>query len=247
MFPFLSVLCCIIGVLTLFLVIMLGTRVISAEKQIVELGKPPPEPVRRRHGLEDGIDDATYDALDQQAARLAGELAQREQDRVVLERMLQDLEALIELKRDEIAASPSRKPPVLQPLDQPDRVRPVPETDPSINVFRVVKKPVFIEISADGYLVQPSKQKFPRLVAKDDKSPLEFGPELKRFLTASHGKRGKEYLLLLIHPNGSKAYDEFRAALGKDFNKADAKPGEKIDVGIEPFSRDWEFVGSLNE
>lgn len=255
LFPFLSVLCCMIGVFMLFLVAILSTRVIDAQEE--EARQPPPRPREQKHGNAaetdpDSIDAESYRLLEQRLIELTGQLTSRRAERDELERRLDALRAALDAKRDELAVGQPVKGRRPVELDKPDPVRPVP--DPN---FRVPKKPVYIEVNAEGYLVQPGKVRYPPLTKKrvKDEDVYMASREFKQFLVGIDENRQRQYVLILVHPSGAEGYWALRNYLLREFHdveKSQFQVGNiiyertttkhRIDVGSEPFSRDWQFI-----
>ncbi|HUG92360.1 MAG TPA: hypothetical protein VML55_16090 [Planctomycetaceae bacterium] len=246
MFPFLSVLCSVIGVLMLLIAMVASTRVLQAQAEL------PPEPPKPQ-GVEDGVDDATYRRLEAEMDRLTGELATRLIQRDALLRRERELIALLEAKTDAWAIpQPARHDPV--ELDHPDRVAIVPDERWTVN-----KRPIRIEVHAEGYVVHPQKLAFPPVQergAGDDRK-FDADRELRVFLETVDKNRDREYLLLLVHPNGVGALKALREYLLQEFSitTTEDRPGpvpgtilritrvqNRINVGVEPFSRDWLLI-----
>jgi len=224
MFPFLSVLCSIIGVLMLLMLTIMVTRVIEAEDV-----PPVAEPAGKRTGKRDSLDNERYEQLQAQLAELSGQLSRRRTERLQLERLQQQLVALHETKKDEFDFAPARRRRI--DLDAPDPVRVVPDAN-----LPVPKKPIFIEVTAEGYLVQPQKTRFAAVERRKDGSLVHLSDALTEFLDGVNHNRARDYLVLLIHPNGAEAFHALRFYLRKQ------KP--EIDFGVEPFSNAWEFIQS---
>src|SRR5690242_14783413 len=72
MFPFLSVLCSIIGVLMLFILMILGNRVIGSDQ-------PEPVAAPQGEGQQGGVSDEELKQLQIEIARLVRELEQSQQ------------------------------------------------------------------------------------------------------------------------------------------------------------------------
>ena len=257
LFPFLSVLCCMIGVFMLFLVVILCARVIEADdegqakrqKMIRKIQQDRDDATGTSEaGDRDSIDAETYLALDQRLSELTGQLASRHAARDELAQRLDALQATLDAKRDELALGqlvPNQHPIA---LDKPDPVRPVPDAR-----FRVAKKPVFVEVKAEGYLVQPEKKLYPPLTKKTVGKTDHYtaSREFKQFLEGIDKDRQQRYLLILTHPNGIEGYLALRSYLEQDFNeKVQFQRGlityeltkSRIDLGVEPFSQDWQFI-----
>ena len=235
LFPFLSVLCSVIGVMMLMMMFVMSTRVIEATPT-----EPPPPPPGQK-GIEDGVDQQTYDGLDQEIGRLETELNERLQQRDALLQQYQRLLAVLDEKRTQLDVpdlSRRRKPIEL------DRGIPVEvEEDPE---HAVDKQPTFVEVRAEGYLVHPSKESFPAITLGDSSSGVLFeaDPALARFLRAFSKRSGNEYLVLLIHPNGTEAFSNLRRYIrSKNYlENPEAARGGEIELGWEPFSREWEVI-----
>src|SRR5690349_13921781 len=90
LFPFLSVLCCMIGVMLLMITVILGTRVLDAEGI-----KPPPYPVRTGGPSGDGeeqVDEKTYAELEEQVDGLARRFRDRQRERHQLQEKVDQLQ-----------------------------------------------------------------------------------------------------------------------------------------------------------
>ena len=111
LFPFLSVLCTVIGVLVLFIVLILSTRVVEEDERFRRVAahnrKPKPG---REHVLEQGIDPQTFAALEAELSRVQHALAAREDERLRLKRKLDGLENLLEVKKTEMEVPLTRRP-----------------------------------------------------------------------------------------------------------------------------------------
>ena len=100
MFPFLSVLCSIIGVLMLFMLMIIASRVVGQQTPAPALGPPPPPPPPVEQ-LEPGVSEEDYARLDEQIRRQAALLNERVNELQNLKRTVEQLEDLIETKEDE--------------------------------------------------------------------------------------------------------------------------------------------------
>lgn len=263
LFPFLSVLCCMIGVLMWYIVGILSTRVIEAEDDVRASAK-------QTQGIgpngEEQIDEATYQELMRQADALEETVRDRQQARQELQAKIEQLQALIEAKQDELAAQRllARRDPIK--LDEPDPVRPVPDER-----FSVGKQPVYVEISAEGYLFQPESRKFPsiekraagskkpEMMMRGERKADEYvaSDELHKFVEEIDKQHERRYLLLLIHPNGVENYHSFRSWLTQSFGverRESISPimvrvwrEPRLNLGIEPFSRDWQIISTKTD
>ncbi len=229
MFPFLSVLCTVIGVLVLFIVLILSTRVVVEDEKFraTEEHKRKLRP-GREDVIEEGIDPQDHALLEAELARLERMLDDRELERNRLKRKLANLESALEFKRTELFI-PLTKKPRPKPLTQPEPVNMVPAEGRQIRL-----QPILVEVSSRGYTIHPSKQSFPAIETQDkDGGGFEFtiDPKLKQFLRGVDQQRKKEYLVFLIHPNGISSFDAMRYYLDAHH--------DKIRRGWEPFSRNW--------
>ncbi len=242
LFPFLSVLCCVIGTMMLLMVTVMSTRVVEADEQVTEREKG-----KGANAQEDAIDDSTYDQLSEELDRLAGILAVRLNERDELLASEQRLTALIEEKKDSIMVPPlGGRDPV--ELDRPEPVEIVPDASST-----VTKDPVYVEVKAEGYLVHREDELYPPVTKSGTMDNPRFSAVagLTRFLTSIDERRDSEYLLLLVHPNGVEALKNLREYLLQDFGEQKQEnrglfivswTADRIGVGVEPFSRDWELI-----
>jgi hypothetical protein len=238
MFPFLSVLCTVIGVLVLFIVLILSTRVIEQEELVrkTEAHQRRPTP-GDPSAVEQGIDPATFDQLAAELERLKGVLAQRQDERLRLSRKLAGLEDLLEYKKtQQLKVDVTRGREFVKP--EPVVVVEESAAEGPADAFKVTLKPQLVEVSAQGYTLHPSRQAFPAIAApagaETDPLKLQVAPELKALLAGIDRNKSKEYLVFLIHPNGVQAFDNMRLYL--------IQHHPEIRLGWEPFSREWIVV-----
>lgn len=242
LFPFLSVLCSVIGVLLLFIVLVLSTRVIAEEERYEETRDyQRPRGPGMADAVEGGIDQHSFAELEAEAKRLTDLLQQRQEKRDALTRKMQALEDLIEFRKTEflIPAIITRPPE----FDKPVPVAIVPDQG-----YKVDLRPIFVIVSDEGYVVQPSKQTFPVIkaeqiakaaAAKKGAAPRKgdavrpgVDPVLAKYLRNLNPK--KEYLVFLLQPNGVAAFDEMLSYLETKH--------KDLRVGYEPFARNWVFA-----
>lgn len=247
MFPFLSVLCVVIGILMLFMIVIIGTRVIGAEAEELVVYRMP-----RDFGLDDasedqapGIPEEQHRALSDTIRRLTTHLIHQQKLYGVLRQQHAQLEDLIEIKRDELAQIEGFDPaaPVVHgPIGEQEKVKVVPDRR-----RKVLKKAILVEVTAEGYVVHPEETKYATEELDQNDSPLQ------RFIKNVDGRRDKQYLLLLLHPSGVKAYEKLDEYLKKTYKKTvkfDIIPGlvwkevevSRIDLGVEPFSPYWRLI-----
>jgi hypothetical protein len=240
MFPFLSVLCTVIGVLMLLIVMVVSSR---AERVEPERGQSPPPalpPVEATVSHESGLDDQQYQQIMDQILQLAGTLGERQQELLELNQSILELEDLIAAKEDEsfeIARGEGLLPGV--ELEKPEDVAFVPVTNQ-----RVTKQPQYVEVTADAYIAQPGNQQFAAGELQDPNSPL------CKFLQQMDQDREKKYLVFLIHPNGVHGYQDIEEYLLEHYPHPEIEHRgtlSRIDMGKEPFSRGWQFVRQQDE
>jgi len=233
MFPFLSVLCTVIGVLVLFIVLIMSTRVLQQDElhQKVEAHERRPQP-GSPDAVEQGIDPATYSALEAELASLHTLLKQRTAEREHLARKLTSLEDLLQFKSTQqlIPHEPTRGRELVKP--EPVVLVEAKDGVPA-DGFQVRLFPILVECGLNEYTMYPSRETFP-VITRSKEEEVELCPKLRKFLSDVARRSKREYLLFLIHPNGVEAFDSIRLYVRK--NHSD------IRVGWEPFSREWIVV-----
>jgi hypothetical protein len=222
LFPFLSVLVAVIGILILNLVSVITTRVIGLQDSGAVV--PPGE-----------IDEAQYREIDERVGRLRVQMARNKKTCRDLEQAVRELDSVLQTRDDAAAlgwTAPEDAFPGLK-LASPVEVRIVP--DPARTDRRT---PIPVEVTADGYVVRSERgsEQLPSLT-RDDKPMRQFLERLDR-------DRDGSYLLLLMHPDGVINYRLLRALLTREFGQDVDVEGRKerasrIGVGVEPFDRDW--------
>jgi hypothetical protein len=228
MFPSLSVLCAVIGVMVLFIVLILSTRVVESDERYRAKKNSPKQAVAGTPDADiEGIDSDTYRDLEQQLKQLSELLDERESALVTLSSKLAGLEDLLEYKKTEQMVQVKKHAP--RELAQPEPVAMVPDQG-----YKVPLQPIFLEVKSDGYTVRPSGDHFAPVTstgAVNDLSKIVAPPELHAFVADVAAKQNKEYLVFLVHPNGVQAYQMIRRYLIRDY--------DSIRIGWEPFSRVW--------
>ena len=140
-FPFLSVLCCLIGVLILLMLILLGTRV-------VDIQSTPMVSLISQRGA--GVSDEEYALLQAQLDELARRLGQRDEQLAKLLDRRDELQALLALsQREKNLTSVNGMVDGVQLVDHP-----VCELIPDRREGQTLKRPNFIEVDLDGFLLQ---------------------------------------------------------------------------------------------
>jgi len=237
MFPFLSVLCAILGVLMLFLLAIVGRRVIAAEDALAAAGGARAALERRLRSS--ALPEERFRRLDDELRELQRRLDEQIRRFRELQRLSIRLHEAIAAKEDEaeLASSPAAVRSTGTRLAAAERVALVP--DPK---RQVTKEPILIEVRPQAFLVHPEKTEYSlaQLAAAD--SPLA------KFLRDAYERRDRQYLLLLVAPNGVTAYDQLRAYLRGKYAQAPAPEGTTLrsrsfDLGKEPFLEDWLLVG----
>ena len=233
MFPFLSVLCSIIGVMVLLIVLVISSRAF-------ELTQPPaapptpvflPEPERKPPGPA-GITDEQYTRFRAQIDQLTAELGERHRELSTLSRKIQQLEELLTAKEDETLTVDHGGDLVIgTDLEPPTDVEFVEDEG-----FRVTQKPRFIEVQADEFILHPERRTFRVAELQQEKSPL------RQFLQAVDKNRQQEYLLFLIHPNGAAAYQEIFTHLVENYGSDKEDEITRIGTGKEPFTPGWLLI-----
>jgi hypothetical protein len=235
MFPFLSVLCTLIGVLMLFMLLVVTTRAVDIQESRAEAVPPPPAPPPpppKRHDPEStGVSEETFQRLEQRVKELAATFAQRAAERDALLAKVAELEDVLASKEDEVLErqTGSGKLPGIR-LEKPDDVEFVPVKGSSL-----VKRARFIEVRASELVIQPEGKTHAASEVDQAGSPL------RQFLKRMDARREKEYLLFLIHPNGVPLFQRLDAMLRKEFPGKDPQKS-RIDMGYEPFSEGWLLI-----
>lgn len=238
LFPFLSVLSGLIAVLMLFMIVTISTRVVD---EAAASPAPPPPPEAPQPGRPGGaqktpdeasIDAERYEELQREIDRLTAALNERQQMRREMIRQLLEITDLIEAKKIELTTAPRADGKKIGvKLGEPTPVNVIPSGSVKVN-----KKPVFIEVSATGYIVHPQKLNLPPVTKanKNDPNSDFIAPaEVTQFLTEFSKKdRLTKYLVFLIHPNGAEVFNNIRIHILLKYKDA-------FDVGWEPFSREW--------
>jgi len=243
MFPFLSVLCSIIGVLMLFLLLIIATRVVATEQPpVVALIPPPPPPPPPPVKIQAGLNEQEYDRLKRRIAELNGVLAERQQELADFRSTVIQAEDMIASKEDEVLRPKAGTGKVIGvELASAIPVDVVLQTSPGA---KITKKPLFIEVKAEGYIAHdgrtPSGRFFRASELESKTSPFA------GFLADMDRRTAKEYLVLLLHPNGIPALEAMKKYLRETFPHRDprlkAEGYSRIDTGVEPFSPGWLLI-----
>jgi hypothetical protein len=221
MFPFLSVLCTVIGVLILLIVLIISNRTVDAEQQL-ERAKPPPLPPPVESPDETKLAENRYDELRDRIDQMTSVLNRRKQELDELRRTTFQLEELIASKKHLVLENVGGDNDIVLGVDFEERedVEFVPLKEDGFS-----KKPRFIEVRSDEFVLQPGNRRVP--IAQLTQANLD----LKRFLIQVDRNRRTEYVLILIHPNGASTYYKLLDYIRKHHGR--------LDIGKEPFSEGW--------
>lgn len=237
MFPFLSVLCSIIGVLMLFILIIFGSRIIGAEP-----ASAPTFTGAEGGDVDDGLSEEERQKLQMEIARLADQWERRQKDLAELLQSRVRLRELLALRREEVRLAEGDG--LIYGVDL------APEKDVEmapIKDTRVVKKPRFIEVDHAGYVFSSDGARFGigELPASDDDLPTDHRPDspIQKRLEQADANRDSEYLVFLVRPDGATAFRRMWIYLLRKYRHSQA-PGllSRIDVGWEPFSEQWLLI-----
>lgn len=241
LFPFLNVLSGLIAVLILFMIIILSTRAMGTAAA-ASVGTS----AAAAGAVEDGISAEEHDRLMGELDALYPELARRQAELADAVRVEKELRRVLARKQDEFVERKDAGGRKDARLGEPDPINMVPARG-----HEVKQTPLYIEVKADGFLVhlRPDAVTFPPLVSDGtgDAMKLRADPKFKAVLDRVDANRTKQYLILLIHPSGVKAFGDLGRFLRLTYPETVTIDGRKIeksriDVGFEPFSRDWKYV-----
>lgn len=233
LFPFLSVLVAVIGILILNLVSVLSTRVIRLRQ--AEDGTSPSSQQAQAPPSVAVLDENQYRDLENQIRQLGSQLVKNRANCAELERTVRELESRAQ-SRDDVAALGWTGPEDAfagLALDAPVEVQAVP--DPTRADRRM---PIPIEATAEGYVVRHPNSAEPLPGLTQDPKPMQ------QFLQRVDGQRDQHYLLVLVRPDGVANYKLLRALLDSEFGHVVEVDGLKrrtsrIAVGVEPLDRNW--------
>ena len=235
LFPFLSVLVAVIGILMLFLVSIISTRVIGA----LTAGGTGGEAESAGPGEDQSplLEDQQHAALELQIRQLAAQLIERRRECKELQNACRRLDDLVKARGDAGDLGPTGAADLFPGLvlGQPIEVEAVP--DPARTDAR---KPIPVELSAEGCTVHSKGKTFVY-------DPAANEPSLQQFLKGVDLTKSETYLLLLVHPNGVETCYRLRGYLLEKFGtqvdfEGQRIPRSRIDLGVEPFDRDWLLI-----
>ena len=218
MFPFLSVLCAVIGILMLMIIVIIGTRVIQAQPAQGSAGDGKDQ---HKDAGQPGFDERQRGDFQLRIQELEGRLDRRRAEYQQIALMHARLQELLETKELEGLLSNRR---LGTSLDKKDLVHVVPDTRVKFDL-----KPICIEVRAATFVVHPEKRPYALEQLEESDSPLQ------QYLKTVFRKRDSEYLVFLVRPGGVRAFDAMRTYLNKTYRDA-------IHKGLEPIPDDWEIT-----
>jgi hypothetical protein len=229
-FPFLSVLFSIIGVLMLLMLIILATRVTVAYTRAV------PAHVAPLSGDED-LSEEAYQRLEQVVKELSASLERQLAELRRVRSQRDKIRQLLAVHRDEVELASGDGLHYGFDISALQKVTMIPARNQP-----VVKRPRFIEVDYEGYVLHPeasrySSNELPAEVREIDpsyrpSSRLELLLESEAF-----AKRDSQYLLFLIRPSGSSSFDRMKSYLVRKYPLS--AEISQIDIGWEPFAPEW--------
>jgi hypothetical protein len=226
LFPFLSVLVAVIGILILNLVSVISTRVIGLKQG---------DGTQTPGSDEETLDETQFRDLENQIRQLGSQLVKNRAECGELERTVRELEARVAAQAVEETLGWTGPEDAFAglALDAPVEVQAVP--DPMRADRRI---PIPVEVAAEGYVVRhPNKtEQLPSLT--QDPKPM------RQFLQQVDTERDQRYLLVLVRPNGVANYKLLRGLLDSEFGhvvdvEQVKRRASRIAVGVEPLDRNW--------
>lgn len=218
MFPFLSVLCAVIGILMLMIIVIIGTRVIQAQPAQGSAGDGKDE---NKDAGQPGFDKAQHRDFQLRIQELEGRLDRHRAEYRQIALMHARLQELLETKELEGLLTNRR---LGTSLDKNDLVHVVPDTRVKFDL-----KPICIEVRAATFVVHPEKRDYALDELEKSDSPLQ------QYLKTVFRKCGSEYLVFLVRPGGVRAVDSMRTYLNETYQGA-------IRTSLEPIPDDWEIT-----
>jgi len=233
MFPFLSVLCSVIGVLMLFMLSIISTRIVGAG------GHTPVSPAVGRGPGE--LTDQEFRAIQAEVERMSNELSERRRHVARLVDQRDELRRLLELKQKQEESGGDGE--LLHGVDIAER--PAYQLIPARGVS-TPKRPRFVEVDFAGYIVHPGEKRFAvsQLPGPESEIKREGPPTtpMEQFLQQAHAERDSEYLIFLIRPDGAPAFDRVKRYLVQKYPHQDPRSRgalSEVDMGWEPFAEEW--------
>jgi len=239
MFPFLSVLCAVIGILMLFMIVIIATRAQGRERPA---WTPPADPTPSS-AESPGLPEEDYEKYLREIGELRARLAERRRRCDELKDQYTRLAEYVRKRRDEDELGPvgsggrrlgwelGRPTPVEAVLDG------VPEGDP-----------IPVVIDAEGFTVHPAGDIHPEMTTYRPQELQQETSPIRQWLQRVDQASDDKYLLLLVKPNGIANYEELHRFLLRNYPSREA-PGvlSRIGVGVEPFSKDWLLISQQTD
>ena len=231
LFPFLSVLCALVGVFTLFLLLTMSARVMESADAAVAPQSATPGATSSTESGASGLSVAEHERLQAEIDRLSATLAKRRNEYNELARLQSELMELLTAKQRMVAGGKAAVLGRGLELEPKEDVELVP--DPNVVMD---KTPRFLEVTALEFVLQPERQRFPATDLRRNDSGLQ------AFLHELDRNRESQYLLLLIHPDGADKFQDIYRYLQQAFPSNTGDLPSRIDIGFEPYSKGWELV-----
>lgn len=235
MFPFLSVLCAVIGVLMLFLIMTISTRIVQSEAVNIP-DRPGPEPI----GEAGSLSPEDVENLRAKLALLNGSLEERQGEYQELLDQRARLEELLALREaEQIAAGEELLQGVeLSPQQQ---VVMTPEED-------VRQRPRYIEVDLEGFVVHPEGRRYPVGELPEMDEPLApdhvVSTRFEQILADADERRDGQYLVFLVKPSGCDNFHRVRNYLIAKYPHIENSELSRVPMGWEPFSPDWLMIAA---
>jgi hypothetical protein len=254
-FPFLNVMVGMIVVMLLFIFFILSTRVMEAQEEAAVVAASGGESTEDGSAqapsstASDGAGELTedeYRSLRQQMDDVSAKIAASRATLDELLRARQELEGVLASKEDAalLAGLDDTGGKTGVVLGEPDPTIMIPDES-----VKISKKPRFFEVSAETFKIHHDSGEVIYPVAELKQRSSAFCQAIAKV----DQNRGNEYLLLLVHPNGVEQLTELRKYLLQTHQEQITRPGPipgltliitkcRIDIGTEPFAREWLLV-----
>jgi len=234
MFPFLSVLCALIGVLILFILLVVGTRVIDAEQHAA------PGAGTQLEARQSAASSEEIRRLQQELEQASAEYDAQSQRVAALEQLKRRLEQILKRKMEQLQLSGGEGIVHGIDLGADEQVEMAPAAD-----FPVTKSPVFVEVQYDQYVAHPDGARYfvndlPVPDIAYDARGLPSSSAIEFFESIAQ-TRDERYLIFLVRPNGAAAFRRVYQYLTRRYPHPSGVLSN-IDIGWEPYSQDWVLV-----
>ncbi len=233
MFPFLSVLCAVIGVLMLFLLLTISSRI------VVDSSARAPDIFAAGPGdASTPLTEQELTRLREELAHLAAKVADQQSSLEEVQQRRDDLRELLALKQEQrhFAYGDGRFAGVELSSEVTVFMKPADDV-------RVAKRPRFVEVGLSGYTVYPERERYSvnDLPRREQPVTIDHQPStpLERFFQRADRQRDTEYLVFLIRPSGCEAFDRAKQYLVRRYPHPQTNSLSRIDIGWEPFAPEW--------